>query len=533
MPSRGAGVAGRCRGLPVDMIASLLGGLGLFLLGVKALSGQLAALAGVRMRSALARGTSNASTAALLGLVLGGGTQSSNAVTFIAASMRSAGLVGTRRMLPLLAWANVGTAGLVLVASFDLRFAALWLLALCGALTYFGLDRSGRLKPLLSAVTGLGLMLLGLALVKAGALPLREWPLVQAFLAWGAGAWAWVFLLGALVTVVAQSSSTVSILLVMLQSAGLLSVEQAGAGICGASFGSGLAVWLLGGRLPGSARQAVIFQAGLRMAGAVLLLALLAVEQASELPLLLAGIRALGVGAAMQLALVFLALQLGMALLVAPLHGPISRLLERLAPDSDAEQAGRPRFLHAQALEDPASALELLRAEQARLLERLPALLDPLREDAPPAPRAAGGSAELEAEIRRFLAALLARELPPEPLAGAVRLQARLADLAALREALEEFVAVARAPRENGLGPRVAAMAEALHLLLAELPEVEDATAAEWLIALAADRGEMMQRLRREMLGVAREDAFLLTGLFERAVWLVRRLALLERDAGV
>lgn len=517
----------------MDLVASLLGGLGLFFLGVKALSGPLASLAGVRLRAALARGTSSAPAAALFGLLLGGGTQSSNAVTFIAASMRSAGLVTTRRMQPLLAWANVGTAGLVLVASFDLRFAALWLLPLCGAVTYFGLDRGGRFKPLLSAVTGLGLMLLGLALVKAGAAPLREMEAVQALLAWGAGGWAWVFVLSALITLVAQSSSTISILLIMLQAAGLLTFEQAAAGICGASFGAGVAVWLLGARLLGSARQAVIFQAALRVLGACGLLAILAAEHSGGVALLMGVVRGLADEAGMQLALLFLVLQLGMALLALPLEAPATRWLERLAPDAPEEEAGRPRFLHAQALTDAGSALALLRAEQARLLERLPALLDPLREEGGGGTRATAGSVRLEAEIRRYLATLLARELAPEALAGAVRLQARLADVAALREALEEFVALAMVGREGALGAQVAAMAEALHLLLEELRDLSDPEAAGWLVELAADRGEMMQRLRRALAGVAQEDAFLLTGLFERMVWLIRRLALLEREAAV
>lgn len=338
-------------------------------------------------------------------------TQSGNAVTFIAAALRSAGLLATRRLIPLLAAANVGTSGLVLVASFDLRLAALWLLALCGVLTYFGLDGSGRMRPLLGAVTGLGLMLLGLALVKAGAEPLRGMEAVQGLLAWGARGVAGLFLLGALVTLLAQSSSTIAILLIMLHGAGLIGFEQAAAGVCGAGAGSALSVLLLGARLAGSARQAVLAQAGLRGAGALLVLALLAIEQAG-VPLLLGALRALAEGPAMQLALLFLAQQLLVALIAAPLHGPLAALLARLAPEGEAEAEGRPRHLFPQALEEPASALPLLRAEQARLVERLPALLDPLREEGARRAAPAAGSAALEAAIGRFLAALLARELP-------------------------------------------------------------------------------------------------------------------------
>ncbi len=98
-----------------------------------------------------------------------------------------------------------------------------------------------------------------------------------------------------------------------------------------------------------------------------------------------------------------------------------------------------------------------------------------------------------------------------------------------LREAVEGFTeageALAALPEA---APRVAAMAEALHLLLEELAALRPGEEAAWLVGLAADRGEMMQRIRREAAGAAQEGMFRLTGLFERAVWLVRRLALLS-----
>lgn len=516
----------------MDLTATLLGGLGLFFLGVRGLSGPLAALAGPRLRAGLAGGTGSA---ALLGLMLGGLTQSSNAVTFITASMRAAGLLPLHRALTLLAWANVGTAGLVLVATMDLRLAALWVLFLAGVLTF--LDRGpasagrragdvqGRLRPALAALTGLGLMLLGLGLLQAGAAPLRDAPGVRALLAGTAGV-AWLLVpLGAGLVLVTQSSSTVSILLITLHVAGLVSLEQAALGICGASFGSGLAAWLLGRGLRGSARQVVLFQLVLRSLGAAAFLATLAVEMATGAPLVLAATGWLAGGAGTRLALLFLLLQLAMAVLALVRPDAWAGLMARLAPADAQEAAGQPRFLHAQALADPPSALPLVAAEQARLLARLPATLGPLRGEAPH-PDAAG-SPMLEGAIGHFLGGLLARELAPQDLAAAVTARARLDGLVALREAVEGFVAAGAELAH----PRVAPMAEALHLLLEELASLAPGDDPAWLVELAADRGEMMQRLRREAAQDAPEAMFRLTGQFERAVWWVRRLALLTREA--
>lgn len=513
----------------MEMLTGLFGGLGLFFLGVKGLSGQLAAMAGGRMREAMAKGTRGPAQAALLGLMLGLLTQSSNAVTFITASMRAAGMIPPRRVLPLLAWANVGTAGLVLLATMDLRVAALWLLGLAGFASYFAADGGGRWRPLLAALAGLGCMLLGLGLIKTSAAPLRDMEIVRTVLAFGGDSWLPPFLVGAVVTLIAQSSSTVSILAITLKAAGLLSFDQAVATIYGASLGSGLAVVLLAGGLEGTARQPVLWQATLRAAGAGLFLLMLQLERSFDIPLVLWGVGQLTQELDTQLALVFLLLQLITALLSTPFHKPLERLLERWAPSSEGEIQSRPRYLYPQALEDASSALELVVAEQRRLAERLPHLLDPVREDAEGGtPVSTAAMAALEAEIARFIAALLAREMSAEALHDAVRLQARLGLLTALRETVGEYVATAQGLVEEGMAGPVSAMAESLHLLLEELQEIGDEAAADWLAELASDRGDMMQRLRRQMAGAAQERFFALTGLFERAVWLIRRLALLE-----
>lgn len=505
-------------------VGGLLGGLGLFFLGIRTLSVELASMTGPRMRAAMQQGTRSAWHAGALGALLGGLTQSSNAVTFIAASLRSAGLIEPRRALPLVAWANAGTAGLVLVATFDLRAAALWLLGVVGCVRYFAPGGGGRLKPMLGALTGLGTLLLGLALLKAGAAPLRELALVREVLLFAGDARLPAFLAGFAIALVAQSSSAVSILVITLHVAGLLAFGQAAMAVFGASLGSGVAVWLMAGGLQGTARQPVVFQAALKGAGALLFAALLLAEEATGAPLLLAPAARLAAESDLRLALLFLLLQAVPAALCAPLHRPIQRALDRFVPASRAEAWSRPRHLYPAALEDAPSALALVAAEQARLLGRLPPLLDGLRGEGDGPSGAVAGSPELEREVARFLDALLARPIGPEALEAAVNARLRLDLLADLREATAGFAESGAALAEAALP-----MAEALRLLLDELAEARDAAAFGWVAALAEDRGEMMGRLRRRAAASDREALLRATALFERAVWLVRRLALLER----
>jgi phosphate:Na+ symporter len=367
--------------------------------------------------------------------------------------------------------------------------------------------------------------------LKGAAGPLQDMPWLREAWSPGLGAFLIVFLAGAAVTVVAQSSSTVSILAIALHEAGVGSFEQAAIAVCGASFGSGLAALTMRRGLRGTALQPVFCQVALRSGGAALFVILIAIEHLTGLPLVLAGVAALAEQPDTRLALVFLGLQVAAALLSVPLLIPLERMLARLSPADATEISGQPRFLFPQALADAPSALPLLRAEQGRLLDRLPRMLECLCEGgAQHEPES--GSAELEDAIRRFHAALVARELPPETLTQGLALGARLDSLVALRETVAEFAAIGLelSQPEHGVQARVDAMSEALHLLLEEARAIASPQDAAWVAELAADRGEMMQRIRRETVGVAQAGMFRLTGLFERAVWLVRRVALLEGD---
>ena len=508
----------------MELLAGLLGGLGLFLIGIRALGRDLQGLAGPRMRLTVARLTARPATGATMGLLLGALTQSSNAVTFIAANMLASGLLTTARALPVLAWANPGTAALVLLTAVDLRLAALLLLGVAGIASYLGLDGGGRWRAGYGAAIGLGLLLLGLTQLKFASAPLRDMPVMLDILAFAGEAALPPLILGAVITLVTQSSSAVTILAIALQAAGLLSFEQALLAMAGASIGSGLAVLALSGAAGGSTRQLVLFQFGFKLLAALLFLALIGLESATGVPLLRALAGQVSAAPEVQLGLLFALMQLSAAALLAPLGRPVQWLLARLSPPSPTEALGRPAFLYDQALADPASALDLAAREQDRLRARLPLLLEAVREGAADPVGSAAlslANAQVEAALDEFLGRLLAQAPSGELLLRAVRLNARTRLLRDLRLATAEFAQDAAAA--GGAAP-LPQLTEALHLLLSQLAEMADDEDAATLLALTGERGAMMRRLRA---GGGEEAAGLLhraTACFERAVWLIRSL---------
>lgn len=527
----------------LDIALAFLGGLGLLLTGLKLLSISTKALGGPWLRRAVAAGTRSPPTSALTGLAAGTLTQSTSAVTVVGAGLVQAGLLEVRRALPLLSWTNVGTCGVVLMASVNPQTMALALVGVAGIAAYFGLDWRGRLKPLLGALVALGMVFLGLGIIKAGIGPLRDAHWMQAAMA-GGGNWLLPpFLVGAVIGFLCNTSSPATLIALALTATGLMPFDSTVMAVYGGNVGSGFAMLVAIGDARGAARRMGIYQVVWKSFGTAVFVLLFFVERAG-VPLVLAASEALaGDDLALRVGMLVLLYQTGTALLIWPFDRPILRLLARLSPETAVETLSRPRFVYPAAVADPATAVALARAEMGRLAERLPLLLDGVREDG--SRDGSGwvalgtGSAALEAVVDGFLAELVRRGGDAASIEDAVAARARLANLGALREAVAGFAQTVEAlPPSGPAGAALRRMAEALHLLLEEFAELEAGGDPDALRALTADRSEMLEALRRGLLraegglaAAAQEGLFRAFALFERAVWLMRRGAVSAGEA--
>ncbi|MGC9457306.1 MAG: Na/Pi cotransporter family protein [Halothiobacillaceae bacterium] len=531
----------------MEIFGTLFAGLGLFFIGVKAIGSHLKQMSGRRFRAMIQQATRRPALSAALGTLSGAVTQSTNAVTFIMVSMTTAGLLDVRRALPIVAWANVGTAALVMVATLDIHLLVLYLLGLVGLGYYLGLHEHDRYRHLVGALFGVGLLFLGLWMIKSGAEPLKDILWVQSFLRFSAESLVLAFVVGLVLTLVMQSSATVSVIAVTMTTVGLLDLDQTIMIVFGASVGSGLAVFLMSANLRGTSRQLALVQVWLKVIGVLVILPLFLVELWFDLP----GLKALSAlpadDLATQVAWIYLLLQVASAASVSLLGGPLLALAARWSPEDPAESLGRPKYLYDQALYDAESALDLAEREQGRLVERLPGYLDSLREDASetstlplevlhPASRAVSG------EIGRFVGELMARPQSGETLERVVNIHARNDLLAHLQEGCHDLVdTLAPALDEPSARALRSSLLEGLHMLLSLLADSlpGDPEDLALLQDTSQDRSGLMERIRGELIATDRELSpdsqarlFAATSLFERQVWLVNRYArLLARPA--
>lgn len=526
-----------------ELVALFLAGLALFFHGVGGIRAHLNGLTSRRLRQQLSRWARHPVLAGLCGFFFGAVTQSSTAVAFILTGLVGNGLMSTAHALPIVAWANLGTAVLVFFASFNLHLAVLYLLGVCGLAFAFNAGPP-RWRPLVAALFSAALLFYGLHLMKGSFAPLAGYAWFKDLAAFLHGSVFATFALGMILRLLVQSSSAIAVIAIALAHGGLLSSDQAAMMMYGTGAGVGLSIYLLSANLQGIARQLALYQAIINASAGLILGLLYYVEQVTSLPLALGLARRLADTDGLQLAFAFLFLQVTAVAAALFFARFAPGWLEKLAPPTREQDLSRPRHLSENALEDPESALDLVEKEQAELLGRLPAQLAAVLPDT-----AAGATAPeilhrsgaaVASEVQSFLHELAEREVDHDTSRRVLDLERRLTLLTSLNDNVHAFVdtyaqLTGGAPAEGGF---VHNLAESLHTLLltaVDARRAADPAEIELLLRLTADRGDLMERMRRNLLAAPepldhqhKSRLFYLTSLFERIVWLLRQLALAQ-----
>lgn len=230
-------------------IVTVLGGLGLFLLGIHHLTEGLKSLAGDSLRRILQRFVSGRLSAIASGVFLTAATQSSTATSLTVIGFVSAGLVTVNQAIAVIAGATLGTTTtpwMVAFFGFHLRIAD-WALPILGVGAFLWLIGSGRMRPLGAVLAGFGLIFTGIDYLQTGMAGV-SWDL-DALVGDGWLAVVAMAGLGVLMTVVMQSSSAAAAATLVALDAGSITFLQGCAMVVGQSVGSAVttAIVVIGG----------------------------------------------------------------------------------------------------------------------------------------------------------------------------------------------------------------------------------------------------------------------------------------------
>lgn len=464
---------------------------------------------GTRLRQRLGTALSNRRRGFAAGLLVTALLQSSTATAFMVASFCAAGAVALVPGLAAMLGANVGTALIVQVFSFDVSAVAP-LLILLGVIAFRGGEQSRR-RDLGRASIGLGLMLLALELMQTTVTPVEHSPALRAVLVALAGNPLANLLIAGVLAWAMHASVAAVLFVASLHASGVIGADAAIAMVVGANLGSAFNPLLGGDRSDPARLRVPLGNVVNRFIGAVVVMA--------ALPWMTAALAALDPSPARLVANAHLAFNLVLALATMPLLPGLARLLERILPDRAAgTDPAAPRYLDDAALGTPPVALANAEREALRQADALEEMLHAIAagfrsEDRDLGRRVARLNEvvdRLNRGVQAYLAALGPESLGDEERCRVAEIQTFAINLESAGDVLERSlarVAAKWAKAGVALDPEMMASIEAvhsrgleqLHLAVAAFMR-EDAAAARRLI-------EEKERMRVEEAEAARRFA--------------------------
>ena len=356
-------------------LLNLLAAIALLVWGTHIVRTGMLRVFGENLRNVLAKSFSNRASAMVAGLGVTSLVQSSTATCLILTSFADKGLVVTSAALAVMLGADVGTALMAVVYSFDLSWLSPLLIFV--GVVMFTTRQDTTVGRVGRVLIGLGLITLALQLIVESTRPLTESPAVRALLVALPNEVLLDILVGAVLTVMSYSSLAIVLLTATLATSGMVPTNVALGLVLGANVGSAVLALLATSSAAPQARRLPLGNLLFKLSGALIAIPLLPWVH----PWLQSTL-----GEVHQQVVVFhLVFNLALAALFVTLTGAVGRLTEHWLPESDRILGDRPRHLDPVALATPSLAISCAAREalhQADVVETmLRGMIDVIRKN--------------------------------------------------------------------------------------------------------------------------------------------------------
>lgn len=218
------------------IIIKLMGGLGLFIYGMKLMGDGLENAAGDGLKKILEKVTSNPIKSVLVGVIVTAVIQSSSATTVMVVGFVNAGLMNLTQATGIIMGANIGTTITAQLVSFKLDQIAPIFVFLGAAMVMFA--RAKKRKEIGNIVLGFGILFTGMGIMSQAMKPLTGSPVFEQILLAIGDNWVIGVIAGAAITAILQSSSATTGILVALATAGTIDIKFALPIIFGCNIGT-------------------------------------------------------------------------------------------------------------------------------------------------------------------------------------------------------------------------------------------------------------------------------------------------------
>lgn len=429
-----------------EMSTTLIGGLGIFLLGMKYMSQGLQSIAGASLRRLIGAVTNNRILATIVGFLVTVLVQSSSVTTVMTVGFVNSGLMSLTQAIGVIMGANVGTTvtGWILV----LKIGKYGLPMLGVAAFVYLFTKREKVRYTALAVMGVGMVFFGLQLMKEACKFLKDMPEFQEwFLHFTANTYFGLYqcmLVGCILTILVQSSSATLGITISLAATGLIPFETAAALVLGENIGTTVTALLASLGTTTNARRAAYFHVLFNISG-VIWISTIFFWYVEFIPWLIdvdvtkavmVNGQATYPGSVKAIAATHSVFNILNTLVFLPFAGKIAKLLTRIVKDQP-EEVSHLTSLDIRILETPVLAIEQSRGEVIKMGEtcdQMAQILNRILSQEKPDPEEVEklfqGEKELDRmqdEITHYITHLLSMDLPQEIISNG-HCQLRMAD---------------------------------------------------------------------------------------------------------
>lgn len=359
----------------------LFGGLALFLYGIEQMADALKAVAGERMKSILAKLTTNRFMGAVTGAFVTAVIQSSSVTTVLVVGFITAGLMSLAQSVGVIMGANIGTTITAQIVAFKVTKAALLMVGV--GFTMLFASKTERVKQYGAMLMGLGLVFFGMSVMSDAMKPLRSFPPFLDLMVQMENPLVGILIAAGFTGLIQSSSATTGIVIVMA-SQGFITLPAGIALAFGANIGTCVTALLAAIGKPREAVRAATIHVMFNVAGVVLWF--LFIPQLAEVVTAispahpeLSGIDRLASETPRQIANAHTIFNIANTLIFIGFATQLARLVERLIPDRVLEDEGlvvTAKYLEPELLSTPSLALDRVRMEVLRMGEIVQRMLD-------------------------------------------------------------------------------------------------------------------------------------------------------------
>jgi phosphate:Na+ symporter len=365
------------------LVFQAVGGLGIFLLGMKFMSEGMQAVAGNRLRHLISTVTNNRIAACSIGTLVTCVVQSSSVTTVMVVGFVNGGFMTLMQALGVVIGANIGTTITGWILALKIGKYGLPILGV-SALVYLFV-KNERVRYSAMAICGVGMIFFGLETMSSGfknpevnSLLLDLFATMSGKTVLGVIKCAFI---GALATMVVQSSSATLGVTIALAQSGIIEFHTAAALILGLNIGTTITALLASLGTTVNAKRAAYAHIIFNVIGTVWLIPIF-FWYTSFIELILStfgGVFSLAPGIVTKIALMHSGFNIVNTIVFLPFLKPFANLITRLVPDKDHKETPHLTFLDVRLLDSPALGIAQSQDEIIRMSKHMTKMSSMLR----------------------------------------------------------------------------------------------------------------------------------------------------------